>query len=135
MTTIRPEVPPVIRSRLKLYCLHQRFWLYFHYFVGSVGVLFGVLSSRDGATTWVWGGIAAASTAVVTFLGPQQKGEAYKRAQYQLEHAILRYETVPATTIGWLNRQYREASDIVLSRGAIVRPTPEGGDDASGEEE
>lgn len=93
----------------------QRFWFLIHYSAGLGGVVAGILAAAPRIEWWLWGVIAAVCTGLVTFLGPQQKGDSYKHAYFRLASAVARYESVETTTVEWLLDEYRNAQKIVLT--------------------
>jgi hypothetical protein len=117
------DIPKVIAERLVEWRRLQRFWFLLHYSCGLGGVLAAVFASRFD--WWVWGVTAAVSTALVTFLGPLQKGDCYKHAYYLLSSAVARFQAVQSVDAEWLLRKYHHAQQIVLSQD--IKPAGEEG--------
>src|SRR4051794_33142439 len=97
-----------VERALRRFRFHQRFWLYMHYAVGLAGILGGGLATRADPNA-MWGALAAVSTGVVTFLGPQQKGERYKQAEFHLVVAITEFKANPGPGEKWLVERLKEA--------------------------
>jgi hypothetical protein len=114
------DVPSVITKHLDEWRRLQRFWFILHYACGLGGVIAAVLASR--IDWWVLGITAAVSTALVTFLGPLQKGESYKHAYYSMANAVARFQAISTVDVDWLLGRYREAQQIVLSQEIKVAP-------------
>lgn len=117
------SVPAPIIAAARLYRFHQRWWLYLHYFVGMVGVVAGAAASLVKGNI-AFGFLAAAAASVVTFLGPQQKGERYKQAQLRLEGAMLRFQELPSTTMEWLLDEFDQVQSHVLGANTKSQATP-----------
>jgi len=117
------EIPGIITKQATDWMRLQQFWFLLHYACGLAGVVAAVLASKFG--WWLWGVIAAVSTAIVTFLGPLQKGDSYKNAYFRLASAIARFETVPSVEAEWLLAEHRVAQQMVLNQDPKpVTPAP-----------
>jgi hypothetical protein len=121
-----------VERALKRFRFHQRWWLYMHYFVGLIGILGGGLATRSDPSA-IWGALAAVSTGVVTFLGPQQKGERYKQAEFHLVMALAEFKAVPSPGEHWLVERFKEAMNMVIEPQEKARQPPGGSSGSAGQ--
>ena len=91
----------LVIDRSGLYSFWQFYWFSVHYSAGLVAIIAGGLATAAAVNdspawvkkyAWSWGLIASLLAGVVTFLGPLQKAESYKRAQYVLEKAVVDFQ-------------------------------------------
>lgn len=107
-------VPEAIVATAQRYKWFQWLLLYGHYTIGIVGVAAGVVPAKTGNYAFA-GWIAAFATGIITFLGLKPMGLRYKRAQARLDSAILRFQTLPDTTVEWLVSEYEQTRAFIAA--------------------
>ena len=112
----------LVDARSRLYNTWQLFWFSVHYTAGLFAIVAGGLATAAvaqestgliGEWGWIWGLTASLLASVVTFLGPLQKAQTYKRAHYVLDKAAVDFRD-DRITGEQLSTRLEEAHNIVL---------------------
>lgn len=128
------EIPPHVLRQCGNFKRWQMVWFLIHYVCGISSIVMGcfvtisITNSPNMASgifdfvktyTWLWGILVPIFTGIVTFMGPKQKGECYKRAFFNLALAIDRYQyrTISVET---LFEELKNAQNIVLGADETV---------------
>jgi hypothetical protein len=107
----------------------QLFWYNVHYISGICAVIAGGLATASGANVeaeflneyaWVWGLTATFLAGVVTFLGPLQQAEKYKKSYHLLNTGIERFKAEIIAIDELLN--ILERSQNIITGGEPTTP-------------